>query len=136
SRIVVTMMVACRQGNKKRRTGSLLAFDPDFSTLPLQHALRDGETETFADRGIRIEPVENFKRLGLMLRRDANAIVGDGIECLAILDPTGDLHAQWPRGLAIFQRVVDQVGENLAGLRAVAEAARQRFNVNLRAGFI
>ena len=81
---------------QKSRAAARRGFHPDFSALPFEHALRDGEAQPLAAGHVGIQPVENFKDLGLVLGSDADAVVRNFINCLVAAHPA----ARQPRATA------------------------------------
>ena len=80
--------------------------------------------------------MENFEDLRLVFGRDADAVVRDGVDGLAVVDSAVDDEAQGARGFAILDGVVEQVGENLARLGVVGEAGGQGLDADFRSGFV
>jgi hypothetical protein len=70
--------------------------------------------------------VEDLEGLRLVLRRDADPVVGHRIDGLARLHPPADLDPKRPGRFAVLDRVVEKVREGLARLRPVADAGGQR----------
>ena len=87
SRAVPTVLFCLRrsgQGNKKCGAVPGFRFHPDLSVVPLENALRDGEAQALAIAMRRIEAMEDFEYLSLMFRRDADAVVADGVDREAV----------------------------------------------------
>ena len=96
----------------------------------------DRETEALAWSRVGVEPVEHLEDLGLVLGCDADAVVGDGVERAAVDDAAGDVDPRRRVWSAVLERVIEEVGENLAGLRVVPAAHRQRVDVHFGAGLV
>ena len=113
------------QRNKKNAALAGFGFHPDPALLPFQNLLRDGQPQSFPFGGGRVQAMEYLEHLGLMFRRDADAVVLDRIDAAAILDFAG--HFDPPRliGPAILDRVVNQIGKDLVDLDGVAPAVGQ-----------
>ena len=77
------------------------------------------------------EQVENAL---VVLGIDAAAIVGDLEDRKAELGPAADRDFAGNAGLEIFERVVDQIREDLLQRQAVADDVRQRLDVDLGLG--
>src|ERR1700730_13762622 len=70
----------------------------------------------------------------VVLGIDAAAVVGDLENRKAQLRPAPDRDVAGNSRLEIFDRVVDQIGENLFQREAVADDVRQRLDANLSLG--
>ena len=70
----------------------------------------------------------------MVLGIDAAAVVGDLEDRKAELGAAADRDIAGNAGLEIFQRVVDQVGEDLLQREPVADDVRQRLDADLRLG--
>ena len=77
------------------------------------------------------EQVENAL---MVLGIDAAAVVGDLENRKAELGAAADRDIAGNAGLEVFQRVVDQIGENLLQRQAVADDVGQRLDPDLRLG--
>ena len=78
---------------------------------------------------------EQVKDPLMVLGIDAAAVVGDLENRKAELGPAAHRDVAGNARLEIFQRVVDQIGENLLQRKTVADDVRQRFDPDLRLGF-
>src|SRR5258707_759255 len=77
---------------------------------------------------------EKVKNPLVVLGIDAAAVVGDLENRKAQLGPAPDRDVTGNARLEIFERVVDQIGENLLQREAIADDGRQRFDANLGLG--
>src|ERR1700730_13715157 len=77
---------------------------------------------------------EKVKNPLMVLGIDAAAVVGDLENRKAQLCPAPDRDVAGDSRLKIFERVVDQVRENLFQREAVADDVRQRLDANLSLG--
>ena len=91
---------------------------------------------SFALGGGGVEPVENLEHFGLVLRRDADAVVLDRIDAAAVFNPAGHFNQAGLAGAAIFDGVVDQIGKDLVDLDGVAAAGGQGSDVEGGAGLL
>src|SRR6266852_6809353 len=78
---------------------------------------------------------EQVKNSLMVLGIDAAAIVGDFENRKAKLGPAPDRDFPGNSGLEVFERVVEQVREDLFQRQAVADDVRQRLDANLGLGF-
>ncbi len=70
----------------------------------------------------------------MVLGIDAAPVVGDLENRKAQLGPAADGDVAGNPGLEIFERVIDQIGENLLQRQAIADDVRQRLDSNLGLG--
>src|SRR4051812_31510791 len=77
---------------------------------------------------------EQIKNSVMVLGIDAAAVVGDFEDRKAELGPAPDGDDSGNARLKIFERVVDQVRENLFQREAIADDVRQRLDPNLSLG--
>src|SRR5690606_9316753 len=68
------------QGNKESGAFAGAALNPHTPLLSLEHTLGNGQTQDLALAGVRIQAVEDVEHLCLVLRGDADAVVGHGVD--------------------------------------------------------
>src|SRR5579883_763990 len=105
-------------------------FDPDTSPVPLDDLLAQRQADArpwicFAG----VQPLENDEDALGVARIDADAVVGDGEQILRTAALGAHAHDRW-RFAAELHRVANQILEDLAQLRWIAEHGRQRTNVD------
>src|SRR6266700_2606869 len=120
---------------EERRSGAVLGLDPDPSAHALDELARDVQPEArpahaLQQRGIEaIELLEDSVALGL---RNARAFVPDPEARPAAAPADSDLHRAL--GLAVLERVVDQILEYLPKLLRVGLDPRRGRLLRLRQG--
>ena len=70
--------------------------------------------------------MENLEHLGLMFRRDADAVVLDGADATAMFLFAGDFNHAGPDRTAVFNGIVNQVGKDLVDLGGVPQTGGER----------
>jgi len=83
------------KGEMKCRPLVGVRFEPDFSTIPLDDSLANGKADAGAGvfSALGMKTFEDGKDLRVKLRRDANAIVGNGKQPKAAGGFSRDVHA-------------------------------------------
>src|SRR5471032_857186 len=119
-----------RQADGEHRALADLAGDVEPSAVTIDNVLDDGETETGPPHGARSRRVDAIEALGQprqVLAPDALAMVADGNgdewrARAASIEPGGDLDRR--PVVPVFDRIVEQVLENLGQLVGLAEHLR------------
>ena len=93
-----------------------------------------GKADALAGFVLRAGAAEKVENPLMVLGIDAAAVVGDLEDRKAELGPAPDRDVAGNAGLEIFQRVVDQIGENLLQRQPVADDIGQRLDPNLGLG--
>ena len=93
-------------------------FEPDAPVLPFDNALHDRQPHAFAAPFRRVDVLKHLKDLAAVVRRDADAVVLDGKD-RRIVRRGGNFDHAGPLRIETFQRVADQVREDLAKCIAV-----------------
>src|SRR6476646_9244149 len=110
-----------RQRERERRPDPLLGFDPDPAAVLLQDVPRDRQAQAGAaapDAGP-VDLVEALEDPALVGFRDADPLVGDRDDDLAVVSPGPDRHVAAAVG-AELHRVVEEVDDDLADPSLIA----------------
>src|SRR5215813_15603410 len=94
-----------------------------------------GKPNALARLVLASSPAEEFKNTLMILGVDAAAVIGDLEDRKAELGPAADRNPAGSLRLEVFDRIVDQVGEDLLQRQSVADDARQGLDVDLGVGF-
>src|ERR1700676_5570924 len=93
-----------------------------------------GQTDALTGLVLRAGPAKKVENPLMVPGIDAAAIVGDFENRKAQLGAAPDRDVAGEPRPEIFERVVDQIGENLLQREAVADDVRQRLDANARFG--
>src|SRR5439155_312740 len=115
----------CRESEFESRTTTLLRCDPYSSAILLDDLAADGQADSVAGiLGAGVQPLKYDKDILAILRRNADAVVGNGEFPFVLLPLSGDLNLRsfWP---AKFNGIADQVLKYLRDLRGIRQDNRQ-----------
>src|SRR5216684_3431972 len=93
-----------------------------------------GQSNALSRSVLRTCTTKKVKNALMVLGIDAASVVGDLENRKAQLGPAPDRDVAGNSRLQIFERIVDQIGENLFQREAVADDVRQRLDANLGFG--
>src|SRR2546427_1058003 len=99
--------LCCREGKFESRTTALLRCDPYSSAILLDDFAADGQADSVARIfGAGVQPLKYDKDILAILRRNADAVVGNGEYPFVLLPLSGDLNLRsfWP---AKFNGIAD-----------------------------
>src|SRR6266478_1242336 len=124
-----------RNREQKCRALSKLRFHPNSSSVTFYDLSADGQTDAGAGVFLaRVKPLEHLKDTLEVLRLDADPVVLDGKHPSVFHGCSGNLDFRLPF-VAVFDRVPDQILEQLCKLRGICAHSRQRTGLHHGSGF-